>query len=218
MAASGAPRGGEETYTTAEAAAILTLAGVQGGAPVSKRAVDGVIDKRLFPGAVVRRRKGARALTAAGVGLAAAEFALRRELPVAEARRRAYRRIVEEGAGAGPVRASGAVIVDVGVQLARAEEAVARYRRLMRRIEVDPEVQRGQPVLRGTRMTAYTIAAIAEVGTPVAEILRHYPSLSAEQVEAARLYAVAHPRRGRPALPRGGRVVLEATVRELEAT
>jgi uncharacterized protein (DUF433 family) len=207
----------EETYTTAEAAVILTLAGSRDGRPVSKRAIDGAIDQGLFPSMVIRRRGGVRALTATGVKLAAAEFVLRRELPVREARRRVYRLLTEKGARQGPVRAGRAVTVDVGGPLTRAGEAIERYERLMREIERNPSVQRGEPVIRETRVTAHTIAELAARGTSVEEILRHYPSLNADQIEAARLYALAHPRRGRPPLPNRGRVLLTMTAEELQA-
>lgn len=216
MAAS-ARRRPEPTYTTAEAAVILTLAADRAGTRVSKRIVDGAIDKRLFPAAVVRGRGGRRTLTATGLRLVAAELALRRELPVVEARRRVHQQLVASGVRQGYVQASPAVVVDVAAPLARVEEALERYRRLMDEIEIDPDVQRGEPVLRGTRITAYTIAEIAERGTPEDEIFRHYPGLRAGQVEAARLFAKAHPRRGRPAPAPEGRVVLALTDEELRS-
>lgn len=85
-------------------------------------------------------------------------------------------------------------------------------------IETDPEVQHGEPVIRGTRITASTIAAIAEQGTPVEVILRHYPTLSEEQIEAARLHTRAHPRPARPSLPQRGEIVLALSADELQGT
>jgi uncharacterized protein (DUF433 family) len=86
----------------------------------------------------------------------------------------------------------------------------------MRLIEANRKVQRGEPVIRGMRVTIHTIAEIARQGTPTEEIFRHYPTLDEQQVEAAVLYAKAHPRRGRPALPRNGRIVLEVAVSDPE--
>jgi uncharacterized protein (DUF433 family) len=82
-------------------------------------------------------------------------------------------------------------------------------------IEIRPDVQRGEPVIRGTRVTAYTIAEIANRGTPVHEILRHYPSLTVEQIEAARDFARAHPRALTPIKPQG-RVVFEILAKDLD--
>lgn len=207
----------EPTFTTGEAAAILTLAGGFGGGAVSKRAMDSLVDKRLLPAKVVRRRTGRRALTSLGVALAGAELALRRDLPVTSLRKRVYQKIAAGEAAPGRVAAADAVMIDIGGPVARVEAALDEYERLMAEIEVDPGVQHGEPVLRGTRVTVYTIAALVEAETPPAEILRHYPSLSARQVEAARVYAQAHPRRGRPALPGEGQVVLRISLDELGA-
>jgi uncharacterized protein (DUF433 family) len=208
------PRREEETFTTAEAAAILSMAESGAGMPVTKRAVDSIIQKRLFPPTAIRRRKGQRTLTALAVKLTAAEFELRRELPVVPLRKRVYERLAK-GQG-GRIQANQAVSVDVGRPILKAARAMTRYRRLMRHVEADPEIQRGEPVIRGTRVTARTIAEIAKQGTPTAEILRHYPTLNEEQVEAAKLYAEAHPRRGRPVLPNTGKIVLEAVASDPE--
>lgn len=209
--------GAEQTFTTGEAAAILTLAGGFGAAGVSKRAMDSLVDKRLLPAKVVRRRTGRRALTPLGVALAGAELALRRDLPVTSLRKRVYQKIAAGEAAPGSVAAADAVTIDIGGPVARVEAALDEYERLMAEIEVDPEIQHGEPVLRGTRVTVYTIAALVEAETPTEEILRHYPSLSAHQVEAARVYAQAHPRRGRPALPGEGQVVLQIAFDDLGA-
>lgn len=81
-------------------------------------------------------------------------------------------------------------------------------------IETRPDVQRGEPVIRGTRITVYTIAALVERGTPVDEILRHYPSLTAEQVEAAHRYAQAQPRVP-PLIGHRGSIVFEISAKDL---
>ena len=207
----------EETFTTAEAAVILTMAGSPVSIPVTKRAVDGVIGKQLFPAGVVKRRRRERSLTATGLMIVATEFALRRELPVTALRKRVYQTMLRESAAHGQIAAGDTVTVNVEAPLARTSQALERFRRLMALVEVNPEIQRGEPVLRGTRVTVSSIAAITEGGSSIAEILRHYPSLTAEQVEAAGLYAKAHPRRGRPSLPEAGKVLLKMRVDELRA-
>ncbi len=62
----------------------------------------------------------------------------------------------------------------------------------------DPEILRGTPVIRGTRIPVPDVASLADSGTPLEEILEIYPSLSRKQVELASLYAKASPLRGRP--------------------
>ena len=207
----------EETFTTAEAAVILTMASAQPNASVTKRAVDSLIDKQLFPAAVVKRHHRTRSLTSTGIGIAAAEFILRRELPVTGLRKRVYQKMAQDGATQGRVAAGETVSVNVEAPLARVFEALGQYRRLMKQIVVDNTIQHGEPVLLGSRVTVYTIAEIAEQGTPINEILRHYPAITAEQIEAACLFAKAHPRRGRPALPSKGKVLLEMSAEDLKA-
>src|ERR1700739_1125546 len=41
----------------------------------------------------------------------------------------------------------------------------------------DPEILRGTPVIRGTRIPVYDIASLIDAGTPDQEILEIYPSL-----------------------------------------
>ena len=61
----------------------------------------------------------------------------------------------------------------------------------------DPEIMRGEPCIKGTRIPVYALAAIAEAKGPEAA-LRTYPQCSLHHVEAARRYALAYPPRGRP--------------------
>jgi uncharacterized protein (DUF433 family) len=62
----------------------------------------------------------------------------------------------------------------------------------------DPEILSGTPVIKGTRVPVYDIAAAVESGTPKDRILKSYPSLKDWQVELASVYAKAVPPRGRP--------------------
>jgi uncharacterized protein (DUF433 family) len=62
----------------------------------------------------------------------------------------------------------------------------------------DPEILSGTPVVRGTRVAAYDIAAAFDSGTPVERLLSSYPSLKEWQIKLASLYARAVPPRGRP--------------------
>jgi len=62
----------------------------------------------------------------------------------------------------------------------------------------DPEILGGTPVIRGTRVPVHRVAAIFDAGTSMERILKSYPSVTAEQVELASIYARAVPQRGRP--------------------
>jgi uncharacterized protein (DUF433 family) len=75
----------------------------------------------------------------------------------------------------------------------------------------DPEILSGTPVIRGTRVPVYDVAASVAAGIPVERILPSYPSLNREQVELAALYAEAHPPREAPgrrtALALGAKII-----------
>jgi uncharacterized protein (DUF433 family) len=75
----------------------------------------------------------------------------------------------------------------------------------------DPEILSGTPVIKGTRVPVYDIAASVVAGIPLERILSSYPSLNAEQVELAALYAEAHPPSEAPgrraALPPGAKII-----------
>ena len=63
----------------------------------------------------------------------------------------------------------------------------------------DPEIMRGTPVYRETRIPVELIADMLSQGAKPEEILEGYPALDREKVELAPLYVQAFPRRGRPA-------------------
>ena len=84
---------------------------------------------------------------------------------------------------------------------------------------LDPDVLGGsEPVVLGTRVPVRDVAAAVTAGLPLADILASYPSLTAEQVELAALYASVERPRGKPRrplaerLPAGARLVTSGTV------
>lgn len=84
---------------------------------------------------------------------------------------------------------------------------------------LDPDVLGGtEPAVRGTRVPVRDVAAAVAAGIPLADILTSYPSLTAEQVELAVLYASVERPRGKPRrplverLPPGARMVASGTV------
>ncbi len=70
------------------------------------------------------------------------------------------------------------------------------------RIEIDPDVMVGKPVIRGTRITVELIVRRFADGYTLADILDDYPHLTEEDVHAALAYAadaVAQPSKPRAA-------------------
>ena len=57
------------------------------------------------------------------------------------------------------------------------------------RIEINPKIMLGKPVIRGTRITVELILRKLEEGASEADMLDAYPHLSREDVRAAVLYA-----------------------------
>jgi uncharacterized protein (DUF433 family) len=74
----------------------------------------------------------------------------------------------------------------------------------------------GTPVIQGTRVPVYDVAASAASGIPIERILAAYPSLDAQQIALAQMFAEAYPPRGRPRsrgeLPKGAIVVSDRRV------
>jgi uncharacterized protein (DUF433 family) len=79
----------------------------------------------------------------------------------------------------------------------------------------DPEILGGTPVVRGTRVPVYDVAASVAAGISIERILTAYPSLNREQVDTAALYAKANPpaaiRRKRSPLPGGAKIIARRT-------
>lgn len=65
-------------------------------------------------------------------------------------------------------------------------------------VTTDPDVMGGEPVFKGTRIPVRAIAATLEGGASEAEILEAYTALDKGKLELGRIWAAAHPRRGRP--------------------
>jgi uncharacterized protein (DUF433 family) len=86
-----------------------------------------------------------------------------------------------------------------------------RLERARAQVIADPEILSGTPVIKGTRVPVYDVAASVVAGIPMEEILSPYPSLNREQVELAALYAETHPppegTGRRAALPPGAEII-----------
>ena len=69
---------------------------------------------------------------------------------------------------------------------------------LLERITVNPKVMTGKPVIRGTRLTVYSVLGRLEGGDTVADLVEDYPGIPEAAFLAAATYARTHPLRGRP--------------------
>ena len=175
------------------------------GAP--KRLIEKAIEERvlsprsrLSPG--MRRRR--RMLPTYSVAYAAALKGLDLNLSVRHKKRLA-RIIAETPVNAlAKTRASiaPAVEIDLGRLVGDAIEKTEKYRAARDAfIVIDEATKGGTPVIRGTRMTVYSILGRVEHGDAIEDILAENPDITRDAVEAAVIYARTHPLVGRP----GGR-------------
>ena len=64
--------------------------------------------------------------------------------------------------------------------------------KLLQRIEVNPKVMVGKPVIKSTRIPVELILRLLAQGITVEELLEDYPHLAKEDIQAALLYAVGY--------------------------
>ena len=57
------------------------------------------------------------------------------------------------------------------------------------RIEIDPKIMGGKPVIRGTRIPVETVLRELGAGMAVEEVIHEHPRLTAEDVHAAQAFA-----------------------------
>jgi len=60
---------------------------------------------------------------------------------------------------------------------------------LLKRIDVNPKVMVGKPVIHGTRLTVEYILGILAQGDTAEDILAEYPGLMKEDIQACLLFA-----------------------------
>jgi uncharacterized protein (DUF433 family) len=61
--------------------------------------------------------------------------------------------------------------------------------KLAERIEIDPKIMHGKPVIAGTRIPVYIILQLLAGGLSTEQICQEYPDLTKEDVQACLAYA-----------------------------
>ncbi len=182
---------GTKKYTPAEAAALTSL-------PI--RSVRRLIDRRFIqPRRLHTGRSVQRLLSWEHLVYLCLEAEGLSLLPVTT--RRKIAKQIEGDPGMDTVAFSGGRALVIQVKPVR-QELDRRLKELERArsfIVEDPEIMRGVPVYRGTRIPVDLIADMLAQGATIEEILEGYPALDREKIELAPLYMKAFPRRGRPA-------------------
>ncbi len=98
------------------------------------------------------------------------------------------------------VELAPALEIDVGRLVGDVFERAERYRVTRdASIQIKDSIMGGTPIIRGTRMTVYSVLGRIEHGESVDDILAENPDLEREAIETAITFARTHPPMGRPA-------------------
>jgi uncharacterized protein (DUF433 family) len=177
-------------YTPAQASAVANL-------PLP--AVHKLIERRLIrPRRLRTGRTIQRMLTREQVLYLRLEAEGVRLLPIAA--RRAIAKKIEASPEIDSVvlTEGSALVIQVKSVRLELDQDLKRLDRAENMIVSDPEIMRGTPLYRGTRIPVELVANMLSQGASPEEILEGYPALDREKVELAPLYVQAFPRRGRP--------------------
>jgi uncharacterized protein (DUF433 family) len=190
------------------AAASLTPREVAELAGTPKRVIEKAIEERVlrvrFRTARSRTHHERRMLPLHAVAYAATITRLGVKLTAAQKRRLASKLAQMRPAEIRKARLqlAPALELNVGRLVGDAMNRAERYRVTRDAwIVIDEEIKGGTPVIRGTRITVYSVLGRVEHGETIDDILGDNPDLTRERIEAAIIYARTHPLIGRP----GGR-------------
>ena len=202
-----------DTLTPAEAAVVSR---------VTVRDVHRVIDERILPESFYNAAQ-ARSFTSQACVFISFYFRAADRL-TSEERQRAIQLATELPTGnrSKKVVQDAFLTIDLAPFWKDVEESLKRLQTARDIVVSDPEILSGTPVIRGTRVPVYDVAASVAAGIPMKRILSAYPSLQPEQIELATMYAEANPQRGRPrlrtALPPAATILTERKKRRIPAT
>lgn len=180
-------------YTPAQASAVSGL---------NPKAVQNAIDKRVVQ-PVVTGAGRPKSPTATGqrIGrLLTVEDLVRLRLyhgVPADRRSRVFKEMAARPS-ARTVDAGDFLLVDVSAARRQVAERVRQLEVAERAIHRDKAILGGEPVFKGSRIPVYGLMAMLDAGADPSEILEGYPKLDSNDLELARIWVAAHPRRGRP--------------------
>jgi uncharacterized protein (DUF433 family) len=80
----------------------------------------------------------------------------------------------------------------------KVERRLKQFAHIGEMVVSDPEIMRGTPVFKGTRIPVDLVADMLSQGATTEEVLEGYPTLNKEKIAIAPLFMRAFPRRGRP--------------------
>ena len=97
-----------------------------------------------------------------------------------------------------PLGDGTALWVEIKPARRKVESQLKQFARIKQMVVSDPEIMRGTPVFKGSRIPVELVADMLSQGATADEILAGYPALDMEKIALAPLYKRAFPQRGRP--------------------
>lgn len=181
-------------------------------AGLSDRQMHRVVDERLLPDSVFQQRGSTRLFTRLGAGFAKFYFATE-DLLMARARRQvldelsaridhlpikdALLTLMQLDAISWKVERNF-VEVDVLPFLEQALQRVKQVEQADALVVTDPEILEGTPVFAGTRVPSEVVLGSLAAGIGLDRLQDSYPFLTEAHIESAQVFALVHPKRGRP--------------------
>ena len=178
-------------FTPAEAAAVSDVGIKAVHNAIDKRIVDTVARPGSRAGRIVHR-----ALTGEGLLQLKLWYGVGSTL-AAERRQRLFEAI-KAAPSAKTVKADDLLIIDVAEARKQLRTCILDLDEAEAMIGRVSGVMGGEPVFKGSRIPVRMINAMLAQGADEGEILEGYPKLTPRMIELARIWAAAHPTRGRP--------------------
>jgi len=153
------------------------------------------VDQRVVP----TRKRGTQSFIAVEEVPVLAMLGLLRSMRLTPKHKRQLREWLRASSAAAELELAPALVVRRVDEIERARLRAERYTRLRDKwIVRDPEIKRGEPVIRGSRVSVHTLAERIAQGEGAYVLEKDFPHIPAEAREVAVQYANANPRRGRP--------------------
>jgi uncharacterized protein (DUF433 family) len=177
------------------APALLTRSEAAALSGTTSTTVKKAIDQKIIP----TRRRGAQTLVETDDVPVLAMLGVLSHMRLSVKHKRHVREWLHQPDPPSELELAPAVIVRTVQVIDEARRRAERYTRLRDEwIARDPDIKRGEPIIRGTRVGVHTLASRIRHGEPDEVFAQDFPHIPAEAREVAVQYAHANPRRGRP--------------------
>jgi len=163
--------------------------------------INDAIDRKRIPSRWVTSKGRTRLVRREGLVVFIIEKSVATQVP-AKVRQRWYDQLAKGGSlrrvAATDAKTNVTYEVDVWRYRAAIDKRLKELKAAKRLIVEDPKIQAGAATFRGTRILVHPIADALAAGISESELLEDYPRLTPSMLEAARIWRLAYPRRGRP--------------------